>query len=718
MKKLLFTIIGLSGLALAQAQSLDRSIRPQPGPAAEIKLADAETFTLPNGLKVFVVENHKLPAVTYSIQLNIYPEAEGDKAGLSSFVGNLITSGTKNMKKDQFNEAVDQIGATLAASGQSIVGQSLTKHQDKLLSLMSDIILNPDFKEEELDKLRKQTLAGFDANSNDPDFILNNVSQVVTYGPNHPYGEVPDHQTINNIKLEDCNNYFKTYFRPNVAYLAVVGDITLAQAKELVTKYFGKWEQADVPKAEYPTAYAPAQAVVEFVPRAGAVQSVIGITYPLVLKIGSPDVIKARVLNEILGGSSQGRLFQNLRETHGWTYGAYSSLNTDPIVGRFNAYIKCRNEVTDSSIAETLKEMEELRNHPVSQETLNNTLQYMAGVFALGLESPQTIAQYAINIDRFDMPKDYYKNYLKNLAAITPHDIQGMARRYLAPKNANIVVVGNPTELNKIKKFSADSTVYFFDAFGKPVHSTESKVINGLTVQDVINKYIDAIGGKKAIESLKDLFIVSDVEMGRQAYTTTVKAISPDKILMEMKVVMQGGNNFTLQSLDDPDARKDYTQENKVLYNTKTVINGDSGYNMQNKEKSTLPAEMVKAYKTDADLQALLHPEKYSISYSLLGEENADGEDCYMVEKGENEGRKKSIQYYSKNSGLLVKEIVTTESGAGKKVEIKSYSEYKEVRNGNGYKIPFKTISLDPTQKTIKVASARANSNVKESEFK
>lgn len=712
MKKLLFTIIALSGLAFAQAQSLDRSIRPKPGPAAEIKLADPETFTLPNGLKVFVVENHKMPSVTYSIQLNIYPEAEGAQSGLSGFVGSLITSGTKNMKKDQFNEAVDQIGATLAASGQSIYGQSLTKHQDKLLALMSDVILHPDFKKDELDKLRKQTLAGFDANSNDPDFILSNVSRVVTYGPAHPYGEVPDHQTINNIKLEDCTKYFQTYFRPNVAYMAVVGDITLAQAKELVTKYFGKWEQAPVPKAEYPTAYAPARSVVEFVPRAGAVQSVIGITYPLVLKIGSPDVIKARALNEILGGSSQGRLFQNLRETHGWTYGAYSSLSADPVVGQFNAYIKCRNEVTDSSIAETLKEMEELRNHPVSKETLTNTLQYMAGVFALGLESPQTIAQYAINIDRFDMPKDYYKSYLKNLAAITPYDIQGMARKYLAPDNVNIVVVGNQTELSKIKRFSADSTVYFFDAFGKPVQSTESKIINGVTVQDVINKYIDAIGGKKAIESLKDIFIVSDIEVGRQGYTTTLKAISPDKILMEMKVIQQGGNNFSLSSNDATE------QTSEVVYYNKMVINGDNGYSMQNKKKSNMPEGMVKDYKTDADLQVLLHPEKYAISYSLLGEENTDGEDCYTVEKGENEGRKKSIQYYSKNSGLLVKEIVTTDGGGGKKVEIKSYSDYKEVRGGSGYKIPYKTISLDPTQKIINVASARANSNIKESEFK
>jgi len=712
MKKLLFTIIALSGLAFAQAQSLDRSIRPKPGPAAEIKLADPETFTLPNGLKVFVVENHKLPSVTYSIQLNVYPEAEGAQAGLSSFVGSLMTSGTKNMKKDQFNEAVDQIGATLAASGQSIYGQALTKHQDKLLTLMSDVILHPDFKKDELDKLRKQTLASFDANSNDPDFILSNVSQVVTYGASHPYGEIPDHQTINNIKLEDCTKYFQTYFRPNVAYMAVVGDITLAQVKELVTKYFGKWEQASVPKAEYPTAYAPAQSVVEFVPRAGAVQSVIGITYPLVLKTGSPDVIKARVLNEILGGSSQGRLFQNLRETHGWTYGAYSSLNADPVVGQFDAYIKCRNEVTDSSIAETLKEMEDLRNHPVTKEALQNTLQYMAGVFALGLESPQTIAQYAINIDRFEMPKDYYKNYLKNLAAITPYDIQGMARKYLAPNNANIVVVGNPTELNKIKKFSADSTVYFFDAFGKPVQSTESKVINGVAVNDVINKYIDAIGGKSAIESLKDLFIVSDVEVGRQAYTTTLKTISPDKILMEMKVIQQGGNNFSLSSNDATE------QTSEVVYYNKMVINGDSGYSLQNKKKSNMPEGMVKDYKTDADLQVLLHPEKYAISYSLLGEENTDGEDCYTVEKGENEGRKKSIQYYSKKSGLLIKEIVTTDGGGGKQVEIKSYSDYKEVRGGNGYKIPYKTISLDPTQKIINVASARANSNVKESEFK
>jgi zinc protease len=292
MKKILFSIFALSLFTAVHAQKLDRSIRPKAGPAPEIKLGDAESFTLDNGLKVFVVENHKLPAVTYSIQLDVQPEPEGNKTGMNSMVGELITSGTKTRNKDKFDEEVDFISAAIGANSQSIFGRSLTKYQDRLLDLMSDALLNANFQQSDLDKLKKQALAGLEASKNEPDAMLNNVASVLNYGANHPYGEVTTEATINNITLADCNAYYKKYFRPNVAYMAIVGDINLAQAKEMANKYFGKWEKGDVVKATYPKVTAPAATEVDFVPRDGAVQSVVSITYPIDLMIGTPDVIK------------------------------------------------------------------------------------------------------------------------------------------------------------------------------------------------------------------------------------------------------------------------------------------------------------------------------------------------------------------------------------------------------------------------------------------
>src|SRR5690606_34861710 len=149
-----------------------------------------------------------------------------------------------------------------------------------------------------------------------------------------------------NVTLADCQEYYKTYYRPNVAYLAVVGDITLAEAKTLVTKYFGSWQKAEVPTVAYPKANFAAKTTVDFVPRDNAVQSVVGVSYPNDLKPGAPDVVKVRMLNEILGGIGTGRLFMNLREKHGWTYCAYSSFDNDKEIGSFQAYAKARNSVT------------------------------------------------------------------------------------------------------------------------------------------------------------------------------------------------------------------------------------------------------------------------------------------------------------------------------------------------------------------------------------
>jgi zinc protease len=689
MKKILFSILALSLFTAVHAQKLDRSIRPKAGPAPEIKLGDAESFTLDNGMKVFVVENHKLPAVTYSIQLDIRPAPEGNKSGITSMVGELITSGTKNRSKDKFDEEVDIIGASLGASSSSIGGRALTKHQEKLLDLMSDALLNADFKQEDLDKLKKQMMANLESSKNDPDDMLNNVSSVLNYGKNHPYGELVREETVSNITLNDCIAYYKKYFRPNVAYMAIVGDINLAQAKELANKYFGKWEKGDVPRASYPSVQAPTTTEVDFVPRDGSVQSVVGITYPIDLMIGTPDVIKTRVLNQVLGGSFQ-RLDKNLRETHAWTYGSNSRISADDIVGNVNVTVKCRNEVTDSSITEMLREMDNLRNTPLSQEELQGAVNYLSGVFALQLESPQTIAQYAINIERYNMPKDYYKNYLKNLNATTVADVQAAAQKYLKTQNAHIVVVGNKSEVDKLKKFSAKGEIKSFDNYGEPVQLKESKVIDGVKVDDVLNKYIDAIGGKAVLEGLKDLSVYCTVQEGRQEYKVSKQYVSPDKGKQVVEV------------------------EGQVMQ--KLVVNGDKGYMEAQGQKQQLPPDMIASQKSEMDLQTLLHPGKYGISYSLLSKEMMDGKEMYSVEKVENDGKKRTVQYYEIATGLLAKEISSSNEGGQQKVEMTSYSDYREVKNSNGYKIAFKEESVGGAQVTVQ--SAKANSGLKEDAFK
>jgi len=696
MKKFTLSILSLAVAISASAQKLDRSIRPKPGPAPEVKLGEPQSFTLANGLKVFVVEKHKLPVVSISIQLDVKPALEGDKTGYRQMMSDLLTSGTKTRSNEQLAQEIDYMGANISATNESVYASGLKKHLGKMLELMSDITINSDFKQDELDKIKKRTLSGLEASKNEPDDMLNNVSAVVNFGTQHPYGEVTTDATVSKITLEDCKKYYSTYFRPNVAYMAVIGDVTVDEAKGLIEKYFKNWQKAEVPSANYSNPTAPTKANVAFVPREGAVQSVINVTYPIDLLPGTPDVIKARVTNSILGGGSNGRLFLNLREKHAWTYGSYSSITQDELKGNFTAYAKCRNAVSDSSVNEIIAEMKRLQNEKVSAEELQNHLSYLSGSFAIGLENAQTIAQYAINIERYKMPKDYYQNYLKNLNAVTADDIQMIARKYVTADKANIVVVGAKGDVDKsLVRFDSDGKIDYYDNYGNILKNTEAKATPaGITVDAVMKKYVAAIGGEKALTSIKDIKTVSKAQ------------------------VDGGGQQMTLTITDMKKAGKlKSTVEVMGMMYQKKVFDGTKGYKEQQGNKTDMTADEVAEAKEEADIAADLHREKYGNKRTLKGIENVNGSDAYAIENVDAKGGK-STEYYDVKSGLLVKNVATEEEQGQSMTVITEYGDYKEVPGANGYKLAY-SIKQSVSGQTLPavVETVEINKNIPDSEF-
>ncbi|MBS1687305.1 MAG: insulinase family protein [Bacteroidetes bacterium] len=699
MKKIIFPILtlALAASVSASAQSLDRSVRPKAGPAPEIKLGKTEEFTLPNGLRVFVVENHKLPVISCDIQLDIKPALAGNEAGYKDMLSELLTSGTKTRSKDQLNKEIDFIGASINASDDEIAGSGLKKHADKILELMSDIAINANFKQEELDKIKKRTLSGLETEENDPDAMGRNVSAAVNFGPAHPYGEVPNKKTVSNVTLKTCDFYYHTYFRPNVAYMAIVGDVTVDEVKPMIEKYFGSWQKAEVPTTSYSRYPLPTTTKVVFVPRVGAVQSVVNVTYPIDLKPGNEDVIKARVLNTILGGGSQGRLFLDLREKHGWTYGSYSSIKDDQFDGTFTAYVKCRNNVSDSAVAAILDEMNRLRNEKVAAEDLQNSITYMSGGFAIALEDPARVAQYAINIERYHMPKNYYKDYLKTLSAVNADDIQNMARKYILPDNANVVVVGSKDEVAKtLTKFAKDGTISYYNSYGESIKPVEmSAAPTNITADEVMKKYINAIGGAKAINGIKDIKTVMAAQAQGMQLTITEMKKAPGMFVEEVAGNMNG---------------------QKMVFQ-KQAFNGTKGYQEQQGQKQDMDANDLEETKAEADIYIDLHPEKYGIKRTVKGVEAVNGSDAYVVEAVNAKG-KKTTEYYDKASGLLVKKVQSQETPQGAISQTSEYSDYKEVPGGNGYKIYYKVKeSVGPQVIAAEVQSVEVNKGIPDSEF-
>lgn len=698
MKKQIITLFSIFVVTVLVAQQkpktistavLDRSKKPAPAPAPEVKMGQIQSFELANGLKVFVVENHKIPTVSYSLMLNIQPALEKESAGTSDVVGQLITSGTKTRSKDQLDNDIDFIGATLTASAENIYASSLKKHQDKLLTLMSDVLLNNNFTQQELDKIKKQTMSGLATQKDDPDAISKNVKAVLNYGKNHPYGEITTEETLEKVTLEKCNAYFSTYFHPNVAYLAVVGDITLAEAKPLIEKYFGAWQRAEVPHAEFPMPPSPAKTQVAVVNKVGAVQSVINVTYPVDLKPNSEDLIKARVMNTILGAGFSSRLFMNLREKHSYTYGSYSALDNDELVGEFSAYAKVRNAVTDSSVTEIIYELNRIRNEKVSQEELDGIKNFLTGNFSISLEDPQTVAKFAINIDKYKLPKDYYANYLKNIAAVTIEDVYAMAQKYIRPENATILVVGDKEQVSKkLEGFSADKKIRYYDNYGNPVAANFKPIPQGMTSKKVIDAYVKAIGGEKTLNKISDITIkrTADTQYGKVSLTTRQKA--PNKYNMTAKMGI-----MTIQEV---------------------TFDGTKGKSKGMQGKKDITGDELDELKEDAVINQEMQYEKMGYKMDLKGIEEINGKDCFVLELTNTKG-KKTTEWYDVQSGLKVRVAKTITTEQGTTVQTTDLMEYKEI---DGIKYPnVVSTAIGPMPIKLVLESVEVNKKIKDTEF-
>lgn len=648
MKNLVLIMFSLLLTSVGVAQ-IDRTKAPVPGPAPKIQLGDYETFTLANGLQVFLVENHKTPKVSWQLYVNRGVVSEGEHAGMQSLMGSALMTGTSTKTKAQIDEEVDFIGARVSTSSYGGFASSLAKHKETTLGLLSDVILNPTFPEEELAKMKKQTLSGLMANTSDPAAMSQNVSAVSTFGKSHPYGEVETGESVESITSEMCKSFYTTYFKPNVSYLIIVGDITKKEALPMVEKNFGSWVKGDVPTHTFKMPIAPAATQVDFVNKPGAVQSTISIVYPIDLKPGSEDAIAASVMNAVLGSAGfMARLIQNIREDKAYTYGAYSRLSKDELVGDFYAGAEVRNEVTDSAITEFMFEMSRLTTELVDTEELQNVKNYMNGGFARSLESSQTVARFALNTARYNLPADYYATYLEKLQAVTPEDVMKMAKKYLRPNNAHIVVVGNKEEVSaSLKKFANAGKVNYFDAYGNPVSDAEPIPV-GVTATSVTEAYLTAMGGTDILKTItaKDATMSSSMQGMPLAIRTVSKGT--DKLLMTVK-----SGDMNLQTVK---------------------INGTSGKTSGMMGEKDLSTKEIATYLSDAVLfDELTYTEANT---KLIQVEEINGAKVYKMEITDPEGNL-YYNFYDVKTKLKVSSVKITDTPQGPVTSSSTLSAYK-----------------------------------------
>lgn len=691
MKKIYITLV-FALFALVSNAQIDRSVMPKAGPAPEINLKEPQHFELKNGLKVLVVENHKLPRVSIQLRIDNPPIAEGDKAGVSTFVSSLLGNGSKSIDKDTFNEEVDFLGASINFGSQSAFASSLSKYFPRIIELMADAAINPNFTQEEFDKEKEKILTGIKAEENDVASIANKAQTALAYGKNHPYGEFSTPETVNNITLTDVQKFYSNYFVPANAYLIIIGDVNIKEVEKLVKKNFTPWTKATPPSFQFSKPSDVQYTQINFVDVPNAVQSEIAVESLVNLKMSDPDFFPALITNQILGGGGEGRLFLNLREDKGYTYGSYSSIGNDKYApSRFRATAQVRNAVTDSSIVEILKEIDKIKTQPVTEKDLANTKAKYIGRFIMALERPETIAGYALNIETEGLPKDYYKTYLERINAVSIADVQNAAKKYFTTENARIVVAGKGSDvLENLEKISFNGKTIPVKYYDKKINLTEKPDYNasipeGISAQTVVDNYFEAIGGKDKVNTITSLVLIYEGSAMGSIIKSEEKRTA-DKYAMTMYM-----NDTPMQGV---------------------IAKGDELYMKQGGNKMPLPENMV------ADMKNALgiFPEQTFMASGkakLAGIEDIDGAKAYKIDVP---GEVVSASYfYDVETGLKVKEVsVTTMNGQSQTQEAQLF-DYQEI---DGIKFPSKkTASLGPQKMESKLISATINKGVTAADF-
>jgi len=684
MKKSIILISSLFLTLIMQAQ--DRT-QPTAGPAPKINLKKPETFSLPNGLKVLVVENHKLPRVSYSLTIDNTPYAEGNKKGVDDLTSSLIGNGSTKTAKDVFNEEIDFLGASIGFYSSGASASGLSKHAKRILELMSEGALMPNFTQDEFQKEKEKLIEGLKTQEKSVPVVAGRVEKVLAYGKNHPYGEYLSEETINNVTLADVQANYRTYFVPEHAYLVIVGDVKTKDVKKNVEKLFGSWTKATAPRLTYSNPSNVQYSQINFVDMPNAVQSEITILNTVNLKMTDADFFPVILANQVYGGDFNSYLNMNLREAHGWTYGARSGIGFDKNMhSEFRANTQVRNAVTDSAVVESLKELKRIRTEKVSDEVLNNVKAGYVGKFVMQVEKPATVARYALNIETEGLPANFYENYIKNINAVTPEDVLRVANKYFLADNARIVVVGKASEVISGLE-SLKIPIFYFDKFGNPTEKPAMKkpVPAGVTVKTVVDAYIAAIGGDKAVKTVKSIASVGSTTIPQAPMPLAYNSKLDSKGRMMIELSMAGMGSIMKQ-----------------------VVNGTTGYTMQQGQKKVLEGEELAKMKEGAVLfSETTLPTKNGVTIS--GIEPIDGSDAYAVVDGD------TTYYFDVKSGLKTAEATTDEGPDGQKAtRVTSFADYRLVK---GVKVPFNTIMNVGFELDIKMTEVKINEGVSDADF-
>ena len=422
---------------------------------------------LASGLHVMVLEDHRVPMVSFQIQIlgagGYFDPA--DQIGLAQVTASMMREGTATRTTSQISEMLETkaasvgVSAGLSANAANVSGSSLAEQFGETLALAADILLHPTFPQEELDRYKTRTRAGLVQQRSNPGFLASELFSRVMYG-SHPAGRASvTAEGLDKLTRDALVAFHKSHYVPDHAVIAIAGDITMAEARKVIDAQLGGWAKAGTPAPVLADPPAPPAGQVLFVARPNSVQTSIWVGSPAITRT-APDYDIVTVMNAVIGGGPTGRLFTHLREEKGYTYGAYSNVAQVPYRGHWLATMDVRTEVTEPALTDLMAEIARMRNEAVPEKEFADKKRGIIAGFALSLESAQQVLGNYITRWVYKLPADYFDKLPDRIMAVTQAQVQEAAKKYFDPSRLQIVTVGDPAKIADVMKKFGPVTTY------------------------------------------------------------------------------------------------------------------------------------------------------------------------------------------------------------------------------------------------------------------
>lgn len=507
----------------------DITKKPEPLPSKEFLFPKFHESKLDNGVKVFIVEDHEQPTFSFRILIPGGTALDKDKPGLAELTAEMLTKGAGKFSAYQIAQKLDGVGASLDISAQSdyfiVRGSSILKHIPTLLDVLSDVLLNPTFPKEELEKLKPRIIAAIRNEKSRGSSVAAALTRKIIYGENHPYGRRKTEESVQSITIEDIKAFYKKSFVPDWASIVIVGDVKEKEIVSLFNKVLKAWKKENTPPISMPPRN-PSPLGVYFVKRPASVQSSIVVSTPTV-EIYHPDYETIDLAASIMGSGFAGRLFRTLRETYSYTYTPFGYQTSSKFANRFSCGAEVRNQVTDSAIDVIKEQLRLLATEPATEDELNRIKKVEIGNYLMSFENSDFVASLIQDAHFYGIPIERVKEYPKRVELMTPYDIRRVATRYMHPDKAYIVVVGNPEVEPKLERFGK---VFEYDLDLNPLTGEKAQLEKiSISPKELIEKYSITRGGPQFLEQVRSIIVEGNAQLSVQGQSLNGKIVEKFK---------------------------------------------------------------------------------------------------------------------------------------------------------------------------------------------